>query len=117
MRTWNVRDSVPPDEPARGTFRIICDETIYVFNALGKQMNPPAISRRESLNLLNDAELSSMATIQEWRHYNNLQADLRLLVVFTRLFERQEDFLEIPKVGTECQASAKNSYSGRSLGK
>jgi len=117
MGTWNVKNSVPSDEPARCTFRIICDETMYVFNALGKQMDSPAISRRESLNLLDDAELSSMATIQEWRHYNNLQADLRLLMVFTRLFERQEDFLEIPKVGTECQASAKNSYSGRSPGK
>ena len=117
MRTWNAKDSVPPDEAALCTFQIICDETMYVFNAMGKQMDSPAISRRESLNLLDDAELSSMATIQEWRHYNNLQADLRLLMVFTRLFGRQEDFLEIPKVGTECQALAKNSYSGRSLGK
>src|SRR5258708_7703261 len=79
MGTWNVKNSVPSDEPARGTFRIICDETIYVFNALGKQMDSPAISRRESLNLFDDAELSSMATIQEWRHYNNLQADLLCL--------------------------------------
>ena len=111
MGAWNVKNSVPADEPARCTFRIICDETIYVFNALGKQMDPPAISRRESLNLLNDAKLSSMATIQEGRHYNNLQAGLRLLMAFTRLFARQEDFLEIPKLGTECRASAKNSYS------
>ena len=111
MGAWNVKNSVPPDEPARGTFRIFCDETIYVFNALGKQMDSPAISRRESLNLLDDAELSSMAAIQEWRHYNNLQADLGLLTVFTRSFARQEDFLEIPRVGTECQASARNSYS------
>ena len=112
MGTWNVKNPVPSDEPARGTVRVICDETIYVFNPLGKQMDSPAISRRESLNLFDDAELSSMAAIQEWRHYNNLQADLRLLMVFTRLCERQEDLLEIPKVGTECQASAKNSYSG-----
>ena len=111
MGTWNVKNSVPSDEPARGTFRVICDETIYVFNALGKQMDSPAILGRESLNLLDDAELSSMAAIQEWRHYNNLQADLRLLMAFTRLSARQEDFLEIPGAGTECQASAKNSYS------
>src|SRR5258707_7714779 len=111
MRTWNVRDSVPPDEPARCTFRIICDETIYCFNTLGKQMDSPAISRRKSLNLLNDAKLSSVATIQEGRHYDNLQAGLRLLMVFTRLFERQEGFLGIPKLGTECQASTKCSYS------
>jgi hypothetical protein len=65
MRTWNVRDSVPPDEPARCTFRIISGETIYVLNALGKQMDSPAILRRESLDLLDDAELSSMAAIQE----------------------------------------------------
>ena len=111
MGTWNVKNPVPPDEPARSTFSIIGDEAIYVFNALGKQMDPPAISRRESLNLLNDAKLSSVATVQEGRNYNNLQAGLRLLMVFTRLFERQEDFLEIPKVEKECQASAKNSYS------
>ena len=117
MWTWNVGDSVPPDEPARCTFRIIPGETIYVFDALGKQMDPPAISRRESLNLLDDAKLSSMATIQEGRNYNNLQVGLRLLIVFTRLFERQEDSLEIPKLGTESQASAKNRYSGQSLGK
>jgi hypothetical protein len=74
-------------------------------------MDPPTISRRESLNLFNDAKLSSVATIQEGRHYNNLQAGLRLLMVVTRLFAQQEDFLEIPKLGTECLASATNSYS------
>ena len=104
MGAWNVKNSVPPDKPAFCTFRVICDETIYVFNALGKQMDSPAISRRESLNLLDDAELSSMAAIQEGRHYNNLQAGLRLLMAFTRLFARQEESLEIPKVGEECQA-------------
>ena len=111
MGTWNVKDSVPPNEPARYAFRIICDETIYVFNTLGKQMDPPGISRRKSLNLLNDAKLGSVATIQEGRHYDNLQAGLRLLKVFTRLFEGQEGFLGIPKLGTECQASAINNYS------
>jgi len=74
-------------------------------------MDFPAISRRTSLNLLDDAKLCSVATIEEWRHDDNLQAALRLLMVFTRLFERQEDSLEIPKLGTEYQASAKNSCS------
>jgi putative transposase len=43
MGSGNVRDSVPADEPGRCTFRRFCKETIYVFNVLGKQMDPPAV--------------------------------------------------------------------------
>ena len=111
MRTWDIRDSVPTDESTLRIFRILCQDTIYVFHALGEQMDPPAILRREPFDLLDDAKLSTMATIKKRGDNNNLQAGLLLRKVFTRLIARQEDFLEIPKLGTECQASAKNRRS------
>ena len=111
MGTGNVGDSVPADEPGRCTFRIFCEETIYVFDVLGKQMDPPVVLRRQSFDLFDDAKLSTMATIKKWRHDNNLQAGPRLLISFARLFAREEDFLEIPKFGTVYQASAKNRHS------
>ena len=93
MGSGNVRDSVPADEPGRCICRIFCEETIYVFNLLGKQMDPPAVCRRQPFDLFDDAKLSTMATIQKWRHDNNLQAGLRLLIGFKQLLARYEDFL------------------------
>jgi hypothetical protein len=63
MGAGNVRNCVPADEPARCTFRVLCEEAIYVFNVLGKQMDPPAVLRRQSFDLFDDAKLSTMATI------------------------------------------------------
>src|SRR5580704_11875599 len=99
MGTWDVRDIVPADEPTLCTFRIFCEESIYVFHALGEQMDAPTILRREPFDLLDDAKLSTMTTIKKRRHDNNLQAGLLLRKTVTRLIARWEDFLEIPKLG------------------
>lgn len=63
MGAGNVRDSVPTDEPGLCTFRIFYEQTIYVFNVLGKQMDPPTVLRRQPFDLFDDAKLSTMATI------------------------------------------------------
>ena len=93
MGSGNVRDSVQADEPSRCTFRIFREETIYVFNVLGKQMDAPAVLRRQPFDLFDDAKFCAMSTIQKWRHDNNLQAGLRLLIGFKQMLAPYEDFL------------------------
>ena len=63
MGARNIRDSVPADEPGRCSFWIFREETIYVFNTLRKQMDPPAVLRRQPFDLFDDAKLSTMVTI------------------------------------------------------
>jgi hypothetical protein len=63
MGTRNVRNVVPTDEPALNIFWIFSGETIYVFHALREQMDAPAVLRRQSFDLLDDAKLCTVATI------------------------------------------------------
>src|SRR5437879_3962199 len=110
MGCGNVGDFVPADEPGRCTFRVFWEEIIYVFNMLGKQMDSPAVLRRQPFDLFDDAKLSTMHTIQKWRHDNNLQAGppfcssvsnrrLRDLKISWKLRNPEQNAKHQPKIG------------------
>jgi hypothetical protein len=54
---------MPADKPTRHVLRVFQNEAIYVFNVLGKQMDPPTRLRRQPFDLFDDAKLSTVVAI------------------------------------------------------
>jgi len=69
------------------------------FSTAGKKIGfPRHIGTRVFNFLIDDADLIFQGDAsRNWRNYNNLQADIRLLMVFRQLFERQGRFLGTSK--------------------